>query len=147
MSPYLTEAPLDLARLLEETADQDAGALVVFGGTIRNSNLGKAVQGVSYTAYAPLAEKTLAEIETQACARFPITRCRILHRLGALALGDLSVLVVVRAAHRAAAFAAARWAIDSLKEQVPVWKEEHYSDGQSLFLEGVELKTAAKPAG
>lgn len=140
MTVHLTEAPLDLDSLLAATAGPESGALVVFGGTVRNVHEDRAVQGMSYTAYAPLAEKTLLEIEAEARARFDITQCRILHRLGELALSETSVLVVVRAAHRDAAFKAARWAIDTLKQRVPVWKEEHYRDGESAYLEGVELK-------
>ncbi|MGH8530217.1 MAG: molybdenum cofactor biosynthesis protein MoaE [Nevskiales bacterium] len=139
MTTHLTESALNIENLLTATAGPEAGALVVFGGTVRNLHEGRAVQAMSYTAYAPLAEKTLAEIEREAQERFDITQCRIVHRLGELALGELSVLVVVRAAHRDTAFAAARWAIDTLKQRVPIWKEEHYEDGASAHLEGVEL--------
>jgi molybdopterin synthase catalytic subunit len=137
----LQTEPLDLAALLAETADPGCGALVVFGGTVRNANDGRPVAGMAYSAYVPLAEKTLAEIEQDTLRRFDVRQCRILHRTGELALGELSVLVVVRAAHRDAAFAAARHAIDTLKQRVPIWKEERYTDGASRFHEGVPLET------
>ncbi|HXG29315.1 MAG TPA: molybdenum cofactor biosynthesis protein MoaE [Nevskiales bacterium] len=135
----LQAEPLDLAALLAATDSADCGALVVFGGTVRNANEGRPVSGMAYSAYAPLAEKLLAEIEQDTLRRFDIRHCRIQHRTGELALGELSVLVVVRAAHRDAAFAAARHAIDTLKQRVPIWKQEHYPDGDSRYLEGVPL--------
>lgn len=132
---------LDLAALLDETTQPDSGALVVFAGTVRNSNEGHLVSGMDYTAYAPLAEKALAEVEQDTLRRFDIQQCRILHRVGELALQDYSVLVVVRAAHRGPAFEAAHHAIDTLKQRVPVWKQEHYPDGGSRYLDGTPLQS------
>jgi molybdopterin synthase catalytic subunit len=137
---HLTTDPLDLAALLDETGDERSGALVVFGGTVRNSNDGRPVAGIHYSAHAPLAEKTLTDIEQETLSRFDIRQCRILHRVGDLSLREFSVLVVVRAAHRAAAFDAARYAIDTLKQRVPIWKEELYPEGDSRFLEGTPLQ-------
>jgi len=136
---HLQTGALDLESLLAETAAPDSGALVVFGGTVRNMNGGRPVSGMSYSAYAPLAEKSLAEIEQDTLQRFDIQHCRILHRTGELTLQEFSILVVVRAAHRAAAFEAARYAIDTLKQRVPIWKQEHYVDGGSRYLEGNSL--------
>jgi molybdopterin synthase catalytic subunit len=95
---------------------------------------------MSYSAYAPVAEKTMAAIEQEALARFRITACHIRHRIGELSLGEASVLVVVRAPHRADAFDAARYAIDTLKRRAPIWKQEHYVSGESRYLEGVPLQ-------
>lgn len=136
---HLQSEPLDLAAVLAETEDERSGALAVFGGTVRNVNENRCVRGIEYSAHDALAEKTLAGIEQEALQRFDIHRCRILHRSGALRLREFSVLVVVRAAHRDAAFAAARFAIDTLKQRVPIWKKEHYVDGESRYLEGVPL--------
>ena len=136
MNPRLNADPLDVQTLLDATADPECGALVVFGGTVR---LDDGVQQIDYTAYAPLAEKTLAEIEQETCARFGVRHCRLAHRLGAVALGELSVLVVVRAGHRPQAFEAARYAIDELKKRAPIWKEEH-AQGTTRFVEGVPLE-------
>ncbi|MGH8458693.1 MAG: molybdenum cofactor biosynthesis protein MoaE, partial [Nevskiales bacterium] len=121
---HLQTRALDLAALLHETDGPCSGALVVFGGTVRNENEGRPVTGMSYSAYAPLAEKALTEIEQDTLRRFDIQQCRIVHRIGELSLQEFSVLVVVRAAHRATAFDAARYAIDALKQRVPIWKEE-----------------------
>lgn len=133
----LTENALDVESLLMQTEDPDCGALVVFGGTVR---LDDGVQAIDYTAYAPLAEKALAEIEQETLQRFDIRHCRLMHRTGLLKLGELSVLVVVRGGHRGPSFEAARWAIDTLKARVPVWKEEHYRDGRSTFVEGQPIQ-------
>lgn len=134
---HLTDQVLDIASLLTQTDDPDCGALVVFGGAVR---LDDGVQAIDYTAYAPLAEKTLAEIEQETLQRFDVRHCRLVHRTGLLRLGELSVLVVVRAGHRGPAFEAARWAIDTLKQRVPVWKQEHYLDGRSTFVEGQQIQ-------
>lgn len=137
---HLTETPLEgelLASLLAETMDAEAGALVVFGGTVR---LDGRVRAIDYSAYAPLAIRTLRELEAETLARFAqVKKIRIVHRSGLLAVGELSVLVVLRAAHRKQAFAAAEWAMDTLKARLPVWKQEHYLDGSHEYLEGTPL--------
>lgn len=138
--PYLTTENPDLFALLEETADDRCGALAVFGGTVRLDNDGKKVTAIDYSAYEPLAVRALQEIEQEAIKRFGIQQCRLTHRTGKIGLGELSVLVVVRAGHRPEAFEAARWAIDTLKERVPVWKQEHYADGSTEYLKGTEIK-------
>lgn len=137
MSSRLTNDVLDIEALLAQTEDPECGALIVFGGTVR---LDDGVQTIDYTAYAPLAERALAEIEQETLQRFEIRHCRLVHRTGLLKLGELSVLVVVRAGHRGPAFEAARWAIDTLKARVPVWKEEHTSGGRSTFVKGQPLE-------
>lgn len=140
----LQSTPLDIAALLADTEQPDCGALVLFGGTVRNENEGRGVSGIEYSAHAPLAEKTIAEIEQEVLRQFDVRQCRIIHRIGELSVGDTSVLVVVRAAHRDEAFAAARHAIDTLKKRVPIWKNERYRDGDSRYLEGVSLQQGGK---
>ena len=144
MNQRVDSAPIDLDALLEATDSPDAGALVVFGGTVRRHHDGKAVTAIEYSAYAPLAEKALAEVEAEAMARFDILSCAIRHRTGRLAVGELSVIVVVRAAHRADAFEAGRFAIDTLKKTAPVWKREGYSDGTEVYLQGETLPGAGQ---
>lgn len=136
---YIVDEPLDLNAMLRDTESEEAGAVVTFGGTVRLHHEGREVTHIEYTAYRPLAEKTMAEIERETRARFDITDCRMLHRVGELAIGELSVLVVVRAEHRAEAFEAARYAIDTIKQRVPVWKRETYSDGTHCFVKGTPL--------
>jgi molybdopterin synthase catalytic subunit len=141
MSRWITEESIDLNALLQETEDPSSGALVVFVGTVRDHNEGKPVEAVTYEAYKPLAEKALEELEQEVLEHFDVQRCRIQHRVGHLKLKEPSVAIVVRAAHRAEAFKAAEYAIDELKKRVPVWKEEHYTTGESCYLEGVPLRS------
>lgn len=145
MGRWVTETPLDLAALLAETDDPACGGLVVFGGTVRNENEGRPVRAVTYEAHIALAEKVLRELETEVLARFPVRHCRIQHRIGTLRLGEPSVYIVVRAGHRAEAFDAAEYAIDELKQRVPIWKEEHYVEGGSRYLDGVPLQRKEQP--
>lgn len=112
MQPRLTNEELSLEQLLDDTASPAAGALLVFAGTVRDHHEGKRVTRLEYTAYGPLAERSLAEIEDQAKTRFDILDCRLHHRLGELDVGEVSVYVVIRSVHRAEAFDAGRWAID-----------------------------------
>ncbi len=141
MPVHLTSEPLELTALLAETEEPAAGALAIFVGTVRDENEGRRVTGITYEAQPALASRALAAIEQEALARFRIQRCRLVHRTGTLAVGEASVVIVVRSAHRDEAFQALRYAIEELKARVPVWKEEHYEDGRSAYLEGVPLVT------
>lgn len=139
MERWILETPLALEPLLAETDDPGSGALVIFYGTVRDHNEGQPVRAMTYEAHVALAEKVLAEIEAEALEKFDVRRCRIQHRVGTLQLGEPSVLIVVRAAHRADAYAASRYAIDEVKQRAPIWKEEHYASGESRYLDGVPL--------
>lgn len=140
MGRCVQSEPLDLDALLLEVSGHDSGAYVVFSGTVRNENEGRAVRVMVYDAHIPLAEKVLADLEDDVIARFDVLGCRIQHRVGELQLGEPSVIIVVGAAHRAAAFEAAHYAIDTLKQRAPIWKEEQYADGESRFLDGAPLQ-------
>ncbi len=142
MSERVNDAAIDIDALLALTDSPDAGALVVFGGTVRRHHDDKAVTAIEYSAYAQLAEKALAEVEAQAMAQFDILSCVIRHRTGKLEVGELSVVVVVRSEHRADAFEAGRFAIDTLKKTAPVWKREAYADGTEVYLQGETLPSA-----
>jgi molybdopterin synthase catalytic subunit len=142
---HLTAAPLSLDALMAETEDDTCGALVVFGGTVRLTNAGRQVESMDYSAYGPLAAKTLADIEAEAVEKFDAHACRIQHRTGRLGLGEVSVYVVVRAVHRDAAFEAARYALEELKARVAVWKNEYYADGSTAYLEGTEVPRPERP--
>lgn len=146
-SEHLQDTRLEMDDLLDETASPECGALVVFGGTVRLYNDDREVTRLDYSVYAPLAEKALSEIERETERRYGVTACRIRHRLGELAVGEMSVLVVVRAPHRAEAFEAARYAIDTLKHTVPIWKREEYSDGTHVFVQGCSLHGNEHNAG
>ena len=132
----IAETPLGLDALIADSVDARSGALVVFGGTVRNHHEGRGVTHLTYSAYAPLAERMIREIEREAIARFEVHHCKVVHRTGTLGIGEVAIYAVVRAAHRREAFAAAQYAVDRVKHEVPVWKEEFYADGSSAFVEG-----------
>jgi molybdopterin synthase catalytic subunit len=129
----LVREPIDLAGLAGTTPAD--GALCLFVGVVRDQNAGRAVVRLEYEAYEEMALPLMEEIAAEARRLFPITAIRLVHRLGALAIGEASVAVAVASPHRAEAFAACRFAIDTLKAKVPIWKKEFYADG-SAWLEG-----------
>lgn len=120
----LVHAPIDARALESETRTDRDGAVVTFAGTTRNHNDGSAVVQLAYEAYAEMAQRVMGRIFEDAVKRFPITRARVVHRLGDVPVGETSVLVVVAAEHRAGAFDACRFLIDRLKDEVPIWKRE-----------------------
>jgi molybdopterin synthase catalytic subunit len=132
----LTEDSLDLEALIADSCDPRSGALVVFGGTVRNHHEGQAVTRLRYSAYAPLGDKLIQEIEAETVAKFRVHHCRVVHRTGDLGIGEVAIYAIVRASHRREAFAAAQYAVDAVKHRVPVWKEEFYADGSSAFVQG-----------
>jgi molybdopterin synthase catalytic subunit len=140
MGRWITQEPLALEPLLQETEDHGSGALVVFYGTVRNTTEGRPVKSMVYEAHVSMAERVLRELEQEVLEQFDVRHCRIVHRIGHLELGEPSVLIVVRSAHRADGYAASRYAIDELKGRAPIWKEEHYADGESQYLDGVPLR-------
>lgn len=130
----LSEQPVDAVPLTRALTSASAGACVTFEGWVRNRNAGRAVQRLDYQAYAPLAQAEGERILAEAKQRFALLDAACVHRVGALAIGDLAVWVGVSAAHRDAAFAACRYVIDEVKQRVPIWKNEHYADGESGWL-------------
>lgn len=112
----------------EIKAGQD-GAVVVFDGIVRDNSRGRRTLYLDYEAYESMALNEMQRLAEAALERFAIRDVRILHRLGRLAIGETSILIAVAAAHRAAAFDACRWLIDSLKKTVPIWKKEYFEDG------------------
>jgi len=126
----ITREPLSTAAAHGYASDPRAGAVVVFSGTVRNHAEGREVAGLTYEAYEEQAGTHLASLAADLVERWPSLRAVwMVHRLGALAIGEPSVVVAVSADHRADAFAAARHGIDTLKETVPIWKQEHWTDG------------------
>lgn len=139
----LRDGALQLADWLTGPQPADCGGLAVFAGTVRNEHEGRAVGGMTYHGHRALAEARLAEVEAEAAKRYGVT-VAVAHALGALAVGEISVIVIVRGGHRGECFTACRWAIDTIKQTVPIWKEEHYLDGEARFLEGVPIKTVTE---
>ena len=131
----LQREPIDLVAL--HAVSPKDGALCLFVGVMRNENGGRPVLRLEYEAYEEMALPLMAEIEAEVKGRWPVTEVRMVHRLGPMAIGEASVAVAVAAPHRAEAFAACRYAIDTLKAKVPIWKKEFYADG-SLWLQNQE---------
>jgi molybdopterin synthase catalytic subunit len=129
----LVRDPIDVASLAGRT-DAD-GAVCLFVGVVRNENRGRAVVRLEYEAYEEMALPLMEEIAAETRRRFPVTEVRLVHRLGSLEVGEPSVAVAVASPHRGEAFAGCRFAIDTLKAQVPIWKKEIYADG-SEWLDG-----------
>ena len=114
----------------------ECGGIGIFIGTVRNHHEGKAVKALKYTAYAPVAEKMIRQIEQEIQAKHGAAYVRVVHRIGALDIGDTAIIAMAYAAHRREAFAACEEAVERVKHEVPVWKEEFYLDGSSQFVEG-----------
>ncbi len=126
----VVEHPIELSRLIVAVRRPDAGAIATFLGTTRNHNAGRRVIRLEYEAYPEMALREMRRIGEQAIDQFSATAVAIVHRVGIVAIGEISVAIAVSAAHRDAAFVACRFAIDRLKEIVPIWKKEHYRGGE-----------------
>jgi len=123
--------PLSPDAIADEVDDPGAGGIVIFSGVVRNETGGRPVKFLEYEAHAPMAEVKMREIGEAVRGRWPgVKRVAMLHRIGRLEIGEASVLIAVAAAHRGDAFEACRYAIDTLKHTVPVWKKEHFEDGE-----------------
>ena len=126
----VTNQTIDLNQLIAYVTDPEAGAIATFVGTTRNQNEGRKVIALDYEAYPEMAEKELARIGADAKQQWPICRMAIVHRLGPVQIGEASVIIAVSSAHRDAAFAACRFAIEEIKKTVPIWKKEVYEGGE-----------------
>ena len=108
----------------------EAGGIDVFIGTVRNKTAGKNVVRLEFEAYEKMAISEMQKIANEACAKWPVLKMLIHHRVGILQVGEIPVIIAVSSAHRAAAFEACQWAIDTLKQTVPIWKKEVFDDGE-----------------
>lgn len=129
-----------LIRVLKQGED---GAVVTFDGIVRNNSRGRRTQYLVYEAYEEMALKLMQSLAQEAQTRFAIRDVLLVHRLGKLEIGETSVLIAVASAHRAAAFDACRWLIDTLKTTVPIWKKEHFEDG-AVWADGEPFPTEVK---
>ena len=134
MRTSIVEQRIDAAALLEEVAQHRNGAGILFVGSVRDVNDGSPVTALDYSAYTDMAETELAAIVLEASERWSTPDIVVEHRIGNLALGDASVAIAVGHPHRSEAYEASRYIIEELKQRLPVWKREHYSDGRSEWV-------------
>ncbi len=132
----LTDTTIDTEALLRQVEDQSTGAVVLFLGRVRDHAAGKQVMRIDYEAYTEMSTAKMREIEAEIMQRWPVRQIAIVHRTGTLELGEVSVAVAVASAHRDVAFEACRYAIDTLKQTVPIWKKEYSPAGES-WVEGI----------
>jgi molybdopterin synthase catalytic subunit len=141
----ITTEPLDGAKLAEAARTDDAGAVAVFYGVVRNTNLDRRVRYLEYDAYPPMAEKQMRAIADEVRARWPVTGIAMQHRIGRLEIGEPSVIIAVASPHRADAIEACHHAIDRLKSIVPIWKKEVFEGGEE-WLEGTAIDPESQRA-
>jgi molybdopterin synthase catalytic subunit len=132
----VTEEPLSLEAVVDEVADESAGAVATFVGTVRRESRGRTVLYLEYEAYAEMAEDVMAQLAADLEQRYDLWAVAIHHRVGRVEIGDASVAIAVSAAHRQDALAACKDAIDTLKQTVPLWKKEVYEGGEEWLGRG-----------
>jgi molybdopterin synthase catalytic subunit len=132
---WITREPIGGDSVLPLVGRDEDGAVTLFLGVVRNTNDGRPVSGMHYDAYVEMAEAVLREIVREAEARSG-GRVVAVHRIGDLAIGEVSVAIAVSTPHRAQSFDACRYVIEEIKKRLPVWKREHYTDGDAAWLEG-----------
>src|SRR5688572_13839677 len=145
MRVALVRRPLDPAASLAEVASVANGASIVFVGTVREVNDGRAVSGIEYTAYETMAGRELEAIVREAALRFGTDDVIVEHRIGRLALGEASVVIAVAHPHRAEAYDASRFIIEELKRRVPIWKREEYVDGTREWVDPTAVRAEVAP--
>ncbi|GAB4457930.1 MAG: hypothetical protein OHK0029_18430 [Armatimonadaceae bacterium] len=136
----IIEEPLDPQQAVRAVMTEADGAYVLFVGVVRNHSRGRTVTGLEYQVYRPMAERQMQRLVREVNERWGL-RCAILHRVGYIPVGEAAVVVCVSSAHRAEAFDACRWAIDTLKADVPIWKKEFAHDG-TYWIEGEDALQA-----
>ncbi len=127
----LREEPLDPMAIAADIRSEADGALVLFQGIVREHSRGKQVRALVYEAYGSMANKQMEDLAEEARRRWPISDVAVVHRIGTLQVGEVSVVIAVAASHRGEAFDAAEWLIDELKQTVPIWKKEVYTEGEA----------------
>lgn len=127
---YISEQPLDVMACIAQVSGPASGGIDVFIGTVRDTTQGKQVLRLEFEAYNNMAMREMQKIAEQAFGQWPLQAIAMHHRTGVLSVGEVAVVIAVSAAHRAAAFEACRYAIDMLKQSVPIWKKEVFEDGE-----------------
>ncbi|QHE51438.1 molybdenum cofactor biosynthesis protein MoaE [Pontibacillus sp. HMF3514] len=142
---WITDKFISIDDVVKNIVRPEAGAINTFIGTVREFTKGKRTLYLKYDAYVPMAEKKLAQIGDEIQERWPEARCSIAHRIGELSISDIAVVIAVSTPHRADSYDASRYAIERIKEIVPIWKKEHWEDGEQWI--GDQLETIAYPSG
>jgi len=132
----ITENPIRAEDFIAAVPSSSDGAVLLFLGVVRDHHGGRSVRGLVYEAYAEMAEETLGEIAEEAEERFGTDRIVVLHRVGALAVGEVSTAVAVATPHREEAYGASRYIIEEIKMRLPVWKQEEYVEGDRAWVKG-----------
>jgi molybdopterin synthase catalytic subunit len=143
----IVDRPIDPCALVAEVARSGIGATVLFVGTVRDTNEGRAVNGIEYSAYRSMAERELADIVAEAAERFGLREIAVEHRIGFLGLGEASVAIGVAHPRRGPAYDASRHIIEQLKRRVPIWKREHYVDGTREWVGCAEPEAMSETRG
>jgi molybdopterin synthase catalytic subunit len=132
--------PIDASTVLDAVGTPEDGAVLLFLGTVRRTNEGRAVSGMRYEAYVEMAEQMLGTIASETLERTGASRIAAVHRIGELAIGEVSVAIALSTAHRAEAFDGGRYVIEEIKKRLPEWKHEHYVDRDARWLDGQRPK-------
>jgi molybdopterin synthase catalytic subunit len=135
---------IDVQAIRAEMAHPEDGAVLVFEGVVRNHSRGRRTLYLDYEAYESMALSEMQKLSQAALERFKVRDVRVVHRLGRLEIGETSIAIAVASAHRAAAYEASRWLIDTLKKTVPIWKKEHFEDG-AVWADGEPFPDEMKP--
>jgi len=146
MYAAVSHRPIDASEVLARVGGPEDGAALLFLGVVRNHNEGRAVSGMEYEAYEEMAGEVLSEIALEAAALLGTDRLAVVHRVGTLGIGEPSVAIAVSSPHRSSAYEASRHVIEEIKKRLPVWKREHYTDGERTWLPGHTPKAAGHPA-
>ena len=133
----IVEDPIDRKGVIRSVSSTQSGAIVTFDGAVRDHARGKYVEHLFYETFPEMAMKEIKKIRVEAMRRWPLSGMAIVHRIGRVEIGESSVFIAVAAPHRREAFEACQFAIDTLKTTVPIWKKEHYQDGE-VWIEGYQ---------
>ena len=140
----ITPSAIDVMALLHSVQDPGDGAQLLFVGVVRNQAEGRAVSGMRYDAYEEMANEVLLAIAGEAESEHDVSSVRVVHRIGELVVGEASVAIAVGGPHRDPAYRASRYMIEEIKKRLPIWKHEHFIDGDARWVEGTPLTPAPR---
>jgi molybdopterin synthase catalytic subunit len=144
MTSQVTRETIDLNGLLARAKNASAGAVLLFSGDVRDHSEGRAVDFLEYETHESMAQKQVAEIVMEAKSRWDLHYVEVIHRFGKMRISDCSIGIVVASSHRKDAYEASRFIIDTVKKSVPIWKKEHFTNGQAIWVEGCEASSVSE---